>query len=322
MTTPLLALVTSSVVVATVAAGASGPPPVRAPRGTAPSTAPCADTDVVVNRAVAYVAQYGRDLGSVIATEDYRQEQVGAPESPQYTPPPITIVGGIQVQPATPMTSRTSVTHRLRSSFLFVQLADGPGWVGFREVLEANGTRVGPGEQDSKVLDAPGESTLDRWRRLSEESARHNVGSILRTLNVPTFALLVLHPENQPRFSFTPARGRGQRGPSTCDVNFQEIESPTIIRNGIGGDVPASGTFRIEPATGRIVQTELIAGSTATGVAMKVLVSYERDRKLQLWVPREMREEYIAASNERLVCVARYSNYRRAEVTTRIRPDR
>jgi hypothetical protein len=137
---------------------------------------------------------------------------------------------------------------------------------------------------------------------------------------VPTFALLVLHAGNQPRFSFTKAGGDGATGSSTCDVDFQETDSPTIIRNGVGGDVPASGTFRIEPVTGRVLRSELIAGSTATGVALKALVSYEHDRKLQLWVPREMREEYATASNERLQCVARYSNYRRAEVTSRIRP--
>jgi hypothetical protein len=311
--------VASAVVVAAVVASAEGPPPVRAQRESAVS-APCADTNAVVQRAVAYVAQFGRDLGSVIATEDYQQELVGAVDAPQYTPPPITIVGGIQVQPAAPMTARPSARQRLRSSFLFVQLTDGPGWVGFREVLEVNGKRVGQDQRSGTALDVPGESTLDRWRRLSEESARYNIGSIRRTLNVPTFALLVLHAENQSRFSFTPAAGAGAAGSSTCDVDFQETESPTIIRNGVGGDVPSSGTFRIEPATGRVVRSELIAGSTATGVASKALVSYEHDRKLQLWVPREMREEYVAGSNERLHCVARYSSYRRAEVTSRIRP--
>jgi hypothetical protein len=105
-----------------------------------------------------------------------------------------------------------------------------------------------------------------------------------------------------------------------CDVAFQETSSPTIIRNGVGADVPSSGTFRIDPGTGRVVRSELIAGSTATGVGLKALVQYERDPKLQLWLPKEMREEYIARSGERLQCVARYSNYRRAEITFTIRP--
>ena len=143
------------------------------------------------------------------------------------------------------MTVRTSTSQRLRSSFLFVQLTDGPGWVGFREVLEVNGKRVGPDQRSGTALEAPGESALDRWRRLSEESARYNIGSITRTLNVPTFALLVLHAANQSRFSFKTAGGDGATNPSACDVVFQETDSPTIIRNSVGGDVPASGTFRI-----------------------------------------------------------------------------
>jgi len=315
-----LASVASAAVVAAVVAGPNVLNLVRAQPGSALSSSPCADTNAVVHRAVAYVEQFGRDLGSVIATEDYRQELVGGVESPQYTPPPITIVGGREVQPAAPMTARTSTSQRLRSSFLFVQLTDAPGWVGFREVLEVNGKRVGPDQRSGISLEAPGESALDRWRRLSEESARYNIGSITRTLNVPTFALLVLHAANQSRFSFKTAGGDGATNPSACDVVFQEAESPTIIRNSVGGDVPASGTFRIEPVTGRIVQSELFAGSTSTGVALKALVIYERDRKLQLWLPKEMREEYAAQSNERLQCVARYSNYRRAEVTSRIVP--
>jgi hypothetical protein len=183
-----------------------------------------------------------------------------------------------------------------------------------------NGKTVGHDARGRTPLEAAGESALDRWRRLSEESARYNIGSITRTLNVPTFALLVLHPGNQARFSFTAAGEDHATKVPTCDVAFQETDSPTIVRSGVGADVPTSGTFRLEAATGRVVRSELIAGSTTAGVALKAIVQYERDRKLQLWLPREMREEYVARSGERLQCVARYSNYRRAEVTFAIRP--
>jgi len=286
--------------------------------GPARPSSPCADTPAVVQRAVAYVQRLGQELGSVIATEDYRQEVLGAAEPPQAAPPPISIIGGIRVQPAAPMTTRPSVRQTLHSSFLFVQLS-AEGWVGFRDVLEVNGKRVKV-DARSRPIEVAGESSPDRWRRLSEESARYNIGSISRTVNVPTFALLVLHPGNQTRFSFSASgEDQGTAG-SVCDVAFQETDSPTIVRSGVGGDVPSSGTFRLEPATGRLLQSELIAGSTSTGVASKALVRYERDQKLQLWLPREMREQYVAQSGERLECVARYSNYRRAEVTFTIRP--
>ncbi|MDH4063250.1 MAG: hypothetical protein OEW19_02535 [Acidobacteriota bacterium] len=228
------------------------------------------------------------------------------------------VLAAAQPQAQDPMGARA--VARLRSSFLFIQIPDGPGWVRFREVLEANGRLVAADALTRPALEQADESGLDRWRRLSEESARYNLGSITRTLNVPTFALLVLHAGNQSRFTFTAAGENPNGGTAVCTVAFQETGSPTIIRSGVGGDVPSSGSFRIEPASGRVVYSELIAGSTATGVASKAVVRYERDRRLELWVPREMREGYVTASGERLQCVARYSNYRRAEVTARVRP--
>ncbi|MDH4065220.1 MAG: hypothetical protein OEW19_12535 [Acidobacteriota bacterium] len=288
------------------------PPPAAAP----PS---CADTADVVRRAVAYVARYGEALGSVIAAEDYRQDVLGEFELNPFIPPPITIVGGIQVQPAAPMSKRPRVTSRLRSSFLFIQIPDGPGWVGFRDVHEANGRRVTADVSTQPPLERPDESGLERWRRLSEQSARYNLGTITRTLNVPTFALLVLHAGNQPRFAFTSGGERRVAGGAACDLRFEEQDRPTIIRSAVGADLAASGTFWIDPVSGRVLQSELMAGSTKTGVASKVSVRYERDRRLELWVPREMREEYVAASGERAQCVARYSDYRRAEVTIKIR---
>jgi hypothetical protein len=290
------------------------------PTAAVPPSPACADTRAVVERAVEYVTQFGQALGSVVATEEYRQEVLGLAEPERYAPPPITISQGIQVQPAAPMTAQTGLRQTLRSSFLFVQLPDEQGWVGFRDVLEVNGKRVGADAKSRTPLDKPGESSLDRWRRLSEESARYNIGSIMRTLNVPTFALLVLHPENQARFSFTPAGHDRPAEKAACDVAFQETASPTIVRTGVGADMRSSGTFRLDAATGRVLRSELIAGSTTAGVGLKATVQYEQDKRLQLWLPREMREEYVTKSGERLNCTARYSNYARTEITATVRP--
>jgi hypothetical protein len=286
----------------------------------APPSSACADTRAVVAHAVTYVTHFGQALGSVVATEDYRQELIGVAEPEKFTPPPITITPGIQVQPAAPMTVKTGLRQTLRSSFLFVRFPDEQAWVGFRDVLEVNGRRVASDAKGRTPIEKPGESSLDRWRRLSEDSARYNIGSITRTLNVPTFALLVLHPENGERFSFTPSTGDHPGAAGTCDVAFQETASPTIVRSGVGADMPTSGTFRVDPATGRVARSELIAGSASAGVAIKATVLYDYDKRLQLWLPREMREEYVAQSGERLNCVARYSNYMRTEVTATVRP--
>lgn len=301
-----------------VAAQAS--PGVAAPAG--PAT--CADTTAVVARASGFVHELGEALGGVIADEDYRQELVGAvDETPQAIPPPITIVGTVRVQPAAPMTKRTGEVRTLKSSFLFVRLPAEETWVGFRDVDKVNGKTVGG---KKAPLEVNGETSLDRWKRLSDDSARYNVGSITRTLNVPTFALIVLHRSNLSRFTFTtePAgpetRAQGAEPRQACVVAFEETASPTIVRSAVGGDLPSSGTFRIDPATGRVLQSELVTGSTQAGVGSTSTVRYELDRRLGLSLPVEMREDYRTKWGERVLGVARYSGYRKTIVTTAIRP--
>lgn len=284
----------------------------------APTTPACADTRAVVDRAVAYVRALGSELGSVIATEDYRQDLVGPVDVfEQPTPPPITIVGTIRVQPAAPMTKRDVVRQTLRSSFLFVRLPAEEAWLGFRDVQQVNGKRVR--HAAPAPLEVTGETAGDRWRRLSAESARYNLGSITRTLNVPTFALMVLHPDNATRFRFT--AGDGVAASGTCVVAFQETGSPTIVRSAVGADVPASGAFTIDAASGRVLRSELLAGSTEAGVASKATVDYALEPRLRLWLPSRMREEYVARSGERLECQAKYSGYQRTDVTVTIRPE-
>lgn len=298
--------------------------PLAALAQTPPAASGCADTTAVVARASGFVHELGEALGGVIADEDYRQELVGAvDETPQAIPPPITIVGTVRVQPAAPMTKRTGEVRTLKSSFLFVRLPAEETWVGFRDVDKVNGKAVGG---KKAPLEVNGETSLDRWKRLSDDSARYNVGSITRTLNVPTFALIVLHRSNLSRFTFTtvPAapetRAPGSEVRQTCVVAFEETASPTIVRSAVGADLPSSGTFRIDVATGRVLQSELVTGSTQAGVGSTSTVRYELDRRLGLSLPVEMREDYRTKWGERVLGVARYSGYRKTTVTTAIRP--
>jgi hypothetical protein len=292
---------------------------VRGPQVARGADARCDDATAVVRRAVAFVRQLGQELGSVVASEDYRQELVGpVDESPQPTPPPITIMGSIRVTPAAPMTRRHTEVQTLRSSFLFVRLPAEETWVGFRDVERVNGRRVGDARSPAP-LDGAAETSIDRWRRLSQDSARHNIGTITRTLNVPTFALIVLHASNTSRFAFTASADPSV--PGVCVVAFQETASPTIVRGALGADVPSSGTFRIEPATGRVRQSELVTGSAAAGVGSTSVVRYDADARLGLWLPVEMREDYRTKWGERLLGIARYTDYRKANVSVTIRPD-
>src|SRR5262245_37778621 len=93
--------------------------PLGAERERQPASA-CASVDDVVGRAVAYVAKFGQELGSVIASEDYRQELAGPVDVPTQVAPPISISPGVQALPAPPLANRQRQVQSIRSSFLFV----------------------------------------------------------------------------------------------------------------------------------------------------------------------------------------------------------
>jgi hypothetical protein len=218
-----------------------------------------------------------------------------------------------------PVTERSSAQQALRAEFLFVRLAaDDQIWLGFRDVQRVNGRRVDAARR--AALDVPGESALDRWKRLSAESARYNIGGTARTINVPTFALVVLHARNRIRFSFT-STAEPKRREVRCLLRFDETAAPTIVRGPAGVALPASGAFLVEPSSGRVERSELVVGNDTAGVASKSTVTYAPEARLGLWLPKEMHELYVSRRAERVTGVAKYANYRRAEVTARIVPE-
>jgi len=56
----------------------------------------------------------------------------------------------------------------------------------------------------------------------------------------------------------------------------------------------------------------------ADKIHVELITDYARDEKLGLWVPSVFRERY-QGRGEDIVCQAIYSNYRRFDVSTRIK---
>lgn len=170
--------------------------------------------------------------------------------------------------------------------------------------------------------------------RTIRERSRYNIGTVERTVNVPVLPLMYLDPSHQFRFMFKVAetdRDRLVIGDSvvTADlpasprftvsteawvVEYQEVGRPTLIRGKRIKDVPSRGRFWIEPASGRVLMSELIAENDE--VRGKIDVSYQSEPLVGLLVPIEMRGSFASRpSGATIEERATYRNFRQFQVT-------
>ena len=265
----------------------------------------------VMQRAGIYVTELRRQLSSIVSEESYVQEVRPLIERPARTGP-------------------STIRRELRSDFLLVWPAGADRYVEFRDVFEVDGKPVRDRQQRLTAL------LLDRSpsagpgiQRIIDESARYNIGTIERNVNTPTLPLLFLEPDNQPRFRFkrvsdhAPAITRTPRESSAnftiatevWVVEYEEVQRKTLIRTSTGRDIPARGRFWIEPATGRVLMSELTADSSA--VRATIDVSYQSEPLLGYLVPIEMRERYEGRRDSTLIeGNATYGNFRQFQVRT------
>ncbi len=243
----------------------------------------------VMERVGGYAATFQRQLSNIVAEERYVQD-----------------VTRMNLAPG----RFAADAHReLLSDVLLVQPAGSNRYVGFRDVFAVNGTPVRDRQDRLATLFLnPSASAEAQIERINRESARYNIGNIERTINTPTLPLLFLMPSNQSRFRFTrgarrgPAINRSIGAPRGADaasfatpadawtIEYEEIDRPTLIRTTAGADLPAHGRFWTDPATGRVLLTELVTDDPA--VRATIDVSYQRDQGAGLLVPAEMRERY------------------------------
>lgn len=260
--------------------------------GRAQTGEPELSLDHALQRAADYVEAYQGALRSVIAEEHYRQSSGGK-------------------------------IRLLRSDLLVFGV---PGsrepWVAFRDVIEVDGLPVDDRQQrlEDLFLASP---TITRAlrRRLVAESARFNIGGIQRDMNVPTMALLLLGRSDQARVSFRKIGEERVDGGDRWTIGFEEVASPALIQIADGRELFSRGRVSIDPATGRVFETDLRIRDAETRLEVDIRVRYGRDGRLDLLVPERMEERYIVrppVTNSRLSlgtirvdCEATYSNFRR-----------
>jgi len=240
--------------------------------------------DELLTRAAAYIKAFVERFSSVVAEETLMQE--------------ITV----------PRRKRT-----LKSDYLFVRFPGEWQWTSFRDVFEVDGKPVRDHEERLlKLFVQPSGDVRRRAADIVNASARYNLLDI-GTINHPLLAMAFLQDFYRPRFRFNTAGSEKSLGPKVRKIQFQEFQTPTLIKGNANSDVFARGLVWIDEDTGRIAKTELRIGSQSAPIS--VITLFKFDETLAMDVPSEMRDWYPDRQGE-VRGVATYGRYRRFQVTT------
>jgi len=254
------------------------------------------ETAYLLVRVSNYLASYLQQFSSVVAEEDYEQQLDKAVKTVLVNAP-------------------YHVSRRVVSDLLLVRVEGPDVWVPFRDVISVNGKPVREREERLRklFLEDPARAMQDGLR-ITEEGARYNLGSVYRTLNFPTLPLVFLMPSHIAGFRFESGGEEPVDGATAIQIDYKEAGHPTVMRQANSrADLPASGSLWVDPVSGRIIRTRVI--TTDGTFHMETTVTYGLDERLDLWVPVEMKETY-RQRDETITGTARYSNFRRFQVTT------
>jgi hypothetical protein len=249
--------------------------------------------DALLDKAGDYVTTYQRTFVGVVAEETYRQDARG----------------GGRTDPRGFATEGASQRRDLKSDVLLVRAPAGDRWIQFRDVFEVDGKPVRDrAERLAKLFLKPSASTQQQVDDIAAASARYNIGGVNRNVNVPVLALAVLEPQNRAWYAF-----KGRKAGAVFELEYQEQRGGTMIRGRGDESMPSRGRFTIDPETGRVLTSELIAENGS--LRAQINVSYGLDANVGIFVPKEMRERYLLKDGSRIEGKASYAKFRRYQVT-------
>jgi hypothetical protein len=261
--------------------------------------------DEVLRRTANYVAQFRKQLSGIVSEETYLQEIADTSRSNNGF--------------------GTKRTRTLKSDLLLVRPGDADGYVELRDVFSVDGNPVRDRTPRLETLFGDGSnSATNSIGGIIAESAKYNIGSVIRNINTPLMALTFLDAVNQPRFKFkhvdkTKPVLRNEKGEAIVDapvfrvstemwtIEYQERGRNTIIKSPDGQSRPAHGRFWINPIDGSVLISELVVDTG--GVIATVTVSYQSEPLMGFLVPIEMRESYLRYG-ERISGRAEYGKFR------------
>jgi hypothetical protein len=278
--------------------------------------APAADLPGVLARAGDYVVSLHTDLSLVVADESSVQIK-------RY-------YGVASDHPGMAQNAGESSGHvkrDLRGVYALLASPSGGTWQGFRDFYQLEGKALH--DQRDRLpklfVDAP-DTALASARTIHAEASKQNLSPIRHNISVPTFALMILDPTNQERFEFKRKGEKKVGDVRTWVLTFTEVRKPTFIASPSGDSMPMRGEVWIDPATGRVVRTQVVVDSldafeelkrrpekySNSFPRMQMEVTWGPVAGLKTWVPIEMTELYDRQA-EIITCTDKYTNHRTIE---------
>ena len=305
-----------------LAGGVTLAAPLSAPLSARQSASERRDVVSIVARASQYVRSFVDAASVLIAEEHYVQElkaRNGSTRVPDGS-------FGITVEKRT-----------LESEIALVHMADKQLWMLGRDVRTVDGRPIRERDRIPLVAYHPPsiDEALKHFRELATASARFNIGSMTRNVNVPSLALWFLTDGVRERFAFS--RGRQERiDEELCDiVNYREKSTPFLL-TAERRAIPVRGRFWVAASSGAVLRTELLLydevstgglGEFAPGDNNEdsgrafVTVQYRYATEVAAWVPHEMTERYDyprMMNAGTIVGKATYRNYKKFSTSSRI----
>jgi hypothetical protein len=268
------------------------------------------DLEVLLDQLGRYLIAYEAELSTVIAVEQYDQQEIKTARS----------IGAVAPGPRD-----FSKARKLESDIAFLRLPGGGTWFGVRDVRTVDKKPVSSGDgRLAEIMSRLARTgAMEEATRIVATSAQYNLGA-LRTINMPTTPLEVLHPDHHVQLEFKLAGKVKIDGVSTTRITFEEFDVPTIISGDDGAPLLLRGNAWVEPVTGRLWRVEMtVRQKDLRGrdvVVNQIRVDFTPHAELKMLVPKEMTEAFLVPGG-RGEGRARYSGYRRFITAARIIPD-
>jgi hypothetical protein len=290
--------------VASLAALAAAPQSAQAPVPSPPSQS-AAETTALVLSASRWTSRFEQGLSGLLFRERYRQKLERGSSALAYTPSD-QVVSSTRPNPGAGLL--------LEANVFLLKAGDMRDYVLFRDVYIANGKEITDHTERLQQLLVDGSgAAIAQARTLTDASARYNVGRFRRNINIPTIAFHYLTPGILGNIRVQPAGADTLHGLPVVMIDFEEIGSPTLVRGGGNGDVPAHGRYWIHPGSGAVLRARVEFRERAlTG---QVEVELALNDTLHVWVPTQMTDVWFS-NGQRVTGLATYDRFQRLAVST------